>query len=90
MTRKTYASLPQQIRELHNHPGLLHGNPPHIDSILWMRIEMLARHAERLLAIQQSKRLAALPGPRNLTPPQRVQPTSINPHWTLALAVFGD
>lgn len=90
MTRKCFDNLPQQLRALHQHPGLLHGNPLHIDSILWMRIEMLALHAEALLRAR-ARLSAAAPALRNLTPPhklsQRPQP---QPNWVSALACYGD
>lgn len=90
MTRKCFDNLPQQLRALHSHPGILHGNPLHIDSILWMRIEMLALHAEALLRAR-ARISAAAPALRNLTPPQRATLHTASPRrWTNALAVFGD
>lgn len=84
----TIKSLPATIRELHSHPGLLHGSPPHIDSILWLRIEMLARRAEQLIRVLELRRAAAS-GLRNLTPPQHTthNPTMLEPG---AWVVFGD
>lgn len=75
-----------EIERLQQSKLVLHPCTTRIDSIAWIKFEMLrqnARALERALA-------AKTPSGVKVQPIMAAKPTPINPGWAEALAVFGD
>lgn len=78
--------LSQDIQHLQESPLVCHPGTRRIDSIVWLRLEMLRLTARRLeLALGAKKPSGIVVEPRFVERPQ-----PINPRWASAMAVFGD
>jgi hypothetical protein len=78
--------LSQQITALQQSPLVWHPGTRRVDSIAWMRLELLrlqARALERALGAKLSPGLV-------VSPLLADKPVSINPRWVDAIVVHGD
>lgn len=78
--------LSEQISDLQRSKLVLHPGTTRVDSIAWIRLELLrlqARALERALGAKESPGMV-------VRPIMAAQPTLISPKWAAALAVHGD
>lgn len=78
--------LSEKISDLQRSKLVLHPGTTRVDSIAWIRLELLrlqARALERALGARESPGMV-------VRPILATHPAPINPQWAAALAVHGD
>jgi hypothetical protein len=78
--------LSTQIAELQSSNLVFHPNTTRIDSIIWIKLEMLKQTAIALEKALQRKTPSKIKTP----PIFLTKPTPINPQWLNNMVIFGD